>query len=505
MADSQKKSANIINAASPSEYARTTVTPLANGGVELSITNATWTNCRYINIPVTANSTYTIKVYIDEYSGTGTFMIPCRQINGDGTVIFTDTIWSTGTKTHTFTADGSTLWLGVYLNNSGTAATATAKIRIMLNEGATALPYEPYSSTGWLHSLRKLTTATEAVENPLYSDGTAITAYTIKGNTVQSGTPTPSNPITISGVGNKTANLFNKNDRDVLTGYEISSSGIIANPDWFVSGYIPVEYGVTYYKNNNSGGRLLLYDSSKTELGDALFYSDNTYTVSNNNVKYIRINNYIGAINTYMLNDISASELYEPWGYKIPISKDSQPLTPMYLTEPLLKIGDYEDTLNSNGTVTRRIGKIDLGTRTYTKTSSGNFYFSSALSNVRIITNNQIGNGLCTNFFEVAPQVYASTPYSFCTCINSSAVACFNGTGFEGYTTEQFQEAMSGVYMYYVLATPTTETVTAPSIPTTDGANTITVDTTVQPSEFTATWTGWHDASVQEWDGSQWQ
>lgn len=31
-----------------------------------------------------------------------------------------------------------------------------------------------------------------------------------------------------------------------------------------------------------------------------------------------------------------------------------------------------------------------------------------------------------------------------------------------------------------------------------------TVDTTVQPSEFTATWTGWHNASVKEWDGSQW-
>ena len=53
---------------------------------------------------------------------------------------------------------------------------------IMLNYGSTPLPYEPY---GWLHSLRKLTTTTEAVENPLYSDGTAITSYTIKGNTVQ--------------------------------------------------------------------------------------------------------------------------------------------------------------------------------------------------------------------------------------------------------------------------------------------------------------------------------
>lgn len=51
-----------------------------------------------------------------------------------------------------------------------------------------------YDGSQWEHSLRKLTTATEAVENPLYSDGTAITAYTIKGNTVQDGTGTTSYP-----------------------------------------------------------------------------------------------------------------------------------------------------------------------------------------------------------------------------------------------------------------------------------------------------------------------
>ena len=66
-----------------------------------------------------------------------------------------------------------------------------------------------YDGSQWKHSLRKLTTATEAVENPLYSDGTAITAYTLKGNTVQDGTPTPSNPVEVQGVGVRTENLFN--------------------------------------------------------------------------------------------------------------------------------------------------------------------------------------------------------------------------------------------------------------------------------------------------------
>ena len=66
-----------------------------------------------------------------------------------------------------------------------------------------------YDGSQWEHSLRKLTTATADIEPTIYTDGTAITSYTIKGNTVQNGTPTPSNPVDVNGVGEKTANLFN--------------------------------------------------------------------------------------------------------------------------------------------------------------------------------------------------------------------------------------------------------------------------------------------------------
>ena len=74
----------------------------------------------------------------------------------------------------------------------------------------------------------------------------------------------------------------------------------------------------------------------------------------------------------------------------------------------------------------------------------------------------------------------------------------------KGMTEAEFKAAMNGKYLYYALATPTTEQITLPSIPTTDGANSITVDTPVQPSEFTATWTGWHDSSVKEKSENLW-
>ena len=55
-----------------------------------------------------------------------------------------------------------------------------------------------------------------------------------------------------------------------------------------------------------------------------------------------------------------------------------------------------------------------------------------------------------------------------------------------------------------VLATPIVTQITMPTFTLADGANTVSVDTTVQPSEMAMTYRGWHDASVKEWDGSQW-
>lgn len=89
---------------------------------------------------------------------------------------------------------------------------------------------------------------------------------------------------------------------------------------------------------------------------------------------------------------------------------------------------------------------------------------------------------------------------------------------FIAWLQEQYANG-TPVTLYYAIATPETAAVNEPlmkigtyadtlsnatAIPTTEGANSITVDTTVQPSEFTATWTGWHDSLVKEWDGSQW-
>lgn len=361
-----------------------------------------------------------------------------------------------------------------------------------------------YDGSQWEHSLRKLTTATEAVESPLYADGTAITTYNIKGNTTQSGTPTPSNPVEVNGVGVRTENLLTE---IVQGGVRATDGNLSSSSNRVRTNYISVTGGTTYTVSCDTllvavicAYTNTVYDSTLSQLSAA----SQTVTIPQGAnqiaISFMKTNgtdvtpSEAGQI---MLNEGSTALPYEPYGYKIPISSGGV-TTNIYLNDPLYKIGDTTDSVSSSGTATYNIGWIDLGTLDWEILASGNFHSTTIITDMKLIINTKKGNAICTAFSEVDAQDVANTPYSFSSCLNAQRTPFVNKTGFEGMTAAQFKAAMSGVIMYYVKAEATTETVTAPSIPTADGANSITVDTTVQPSEFTATWTGWHDAEVKE-------
>lgn len=264
-----------------------------------------------------------------------------------------------------------------------------------------------YNGSTWEHSLRKLTTATEAVENPLYSDGTAITSYTIKGNTVQNGTPTPSNPVDVVGVG------------------ELETTGEHTGE----------------YKIPISSGDM----------------TNNIYLGSTSGIRIIKKFVCTGAAS-------------ENWGYNVSF----------YTSD----VTDYM----------RNMGNITCVCTHYP--ASGQTGGSSYVTDMTV---SFLGN---TN----ADRLYIRDS-------NYTSI-----TEFKNYLAQQYANG-TPVTVWYVLQAATTGIVNEPlmkvgtfadtlsnatSIPTTDGANSITVDTTVQPSEFTATWSGWHNASVQEYDGSDW-
>ncbi len=383
--------------------------------------------------------------------------------------------------------------------------------------------YSGYSCwSGLYHSLRKLTTATEAVENPLYSDGTAITAYTIKGNEEHTGTPSPSNPVMPNGVGDRTENLFDESTIQI-GGLNYQTGAEVPDDNRRRSGFIAVNSD-TYYsisrqlaQTSPSNFWILGYDENKNPITDGIFSSSPCTIVAmggdvasasfwcTETTKYIRW--YVTANNSYsnlMLNAGSTAKPYEPYGFKIPILNGQTALTPVYLTEPLMKISSMNDELNSNNILLRKIRKMvcngSENWNVYSAGTSVSFFYLSVSANKGIDT-----VIMCTHYERKGIDTVTST-------VGIDLVS--DGTimrlrpqnvasdfpDLNSWTTYLQQQYENGtpVTIWYALNTATTETVTVPSIPTTEGANSITVDTTVQPSEFLATWTGWHNAYVKE-------
>lgn len=105
--------------------------------------------------------------------------------------------------------------------------------------------------------------------------------------------------------------------------------------------------------------------------------------------------------------------------------------------------------------------------------------------------------------------------------LNSVAIRHSGLTGVSDWKTylQQQYDAGTPVTVWYVLATPTTGIVNEPlmkigdyadevsgiSIPTTAGANTLSVDTTLQPSEVSVNYKGWHPiTNVHEHNNGAW-
>lgn len=116
----------------------------------------------------------------------------------------------------------------------------------------------------------------------------------------------------VGGVGDKTAQLFDKNDPDVLMGYEIYNGEIRPQSYWFITGYIPVEQG-QYYSKNLFGQNILGYNQSKEKVSDNASLSP-----IENGISFIRLNALKENINSAMLTEGStAPASFVPFGYEV--------------------------------------------------------------------------------------------------------------------------------------------------------------------------------------------
>jgi hypothetical protein len=208
----------------------------------------------------------------------------------------------------------------------------------------------------------------------------------------------------------------------------------------------------------------------------------------------------------------TAPTSYEPYGYKIPISSAGQ-TTPIYL-------GEVESI--------RRIKKLVL-----TGGTGEEYVYDPSYTRFYFVISDILGIGVrltplyCTHYQNISDgrsigdvpnnSIYTGggidAGKAFIKTTDYASVA-----DFKSYLQQQYANG-TPVTIWYILTESETgvvneslmkigdyaDEVSGVSIPVTAGENSFDVDTTVQPSEVTATFEGWHAVSAaHERDNGQW-
>ena len=344
----------------------------------------------------------------------------------------------------------------------------------------------------------------------LYPNGTTATVG-LKGQTVQSGTPSPDNPVMSQGTGERTGNLWNE-DYTGISGSIKYAPVYVGNGSFILSTSCPIIEGAAslfFLAGNVQSGASTSSNGVYKNRPITVASSDGYVTVA---YRYVSYQSGIADPRNEktMLNSGSTALPYEPYGFEISISSAST-TTPTYLGEV---------------PTTRRVKKLVLtgNEPTWTEYSS-HIYRITINGYLRIVG---VTLGICSHYNSVvsAGTITADTvsnnSFTFLVSSSGNNYVYFRDdtinsvNALKAYMSEQYA-AGTPVTVWYVLATEETATVNEPlmrigdyadtlsnvSIPVTAGGDTLSVGTTVQPSEVTVNYKGWHPVqNVHEFIGN---
>ena len=389
-------------------------------------------------------------------------------------------------------SDGSTIKEGDTLN---VGASRTLKITVEFDGNATSLPVSDVNLTFEVTLIYEQTTGSSSTGTSGITSNNVIAG--IYGESIQNGTPTPTSPVEIESVGEKTANLYNNGD-------------VSFNATKLITLNTPLEAG-TYtisleFDNDNEAynkGLLFYLGESGSAIGNLSFSkgerSSNTVTFDQKTYKLSFYATSKGSTNagvnaTYKNIKIekgSTATSYEPYGYKIPITVSNgseTKTTNIYLKEPLRKIREYADYLDlTNKKVVRNVKELILnGTENWTKYTSVNNHYQL------IVGDNYFSrdtNSILSNYYiqGVSGSYNSSLNYAV---ISADA----NRIRFKDKdisTIEDWKNKLVGyadsnkpLKVIYQLANETEENIEVPSIPNLTGNITYSIDTTIKPSSI---------------------
>ena len=409
-------------------------------------------------------------------------------------------------------SNGSTIKEGDTLN---VGASRTIKITVEFDSNATSLPENDVNLTFGVTLIYGQTTSSSSTGTSGITSNNVIAG--IYGESIQNGTPTPTSPVEIKSVGEKTKNLIPYPYTYTKTWTEkgvtfadngdgsITVSGTATDYAAFIiTQYLLVDSSKTYTLSfnatnvNNLAFQLTEYDKDKkllnnigiSNLSDVYIYKPSTSAVKYISF-YIKRNNNAACSGTIrpQLEVGSTATSYEPYGYKVPITVSNgteTKTTNIYLKGPLRKVGEYADYLDlTNKKVVRNVKELVFnGTENIEKWTSQNVsygflyrlksddslkkqipisnYFKKGISSVPVSKDNSVG---------LNPPLFFGT-------VDWETVS-----DFKSWLTEKYNSG-DPVLVDYILATPTEESIDVPEIPSLTGNITYSVGTSITSSKI---------------------
>lgn len=266
----------------------------------------------------------------------------------------------------------------------------------------------------------------------------------------------------VEGLSAHRTNGFNQWDEEKENGYIYNGKYFDNTSYWRTKNFVPVLPNTQYYISNMStDGQICHFDANKTYTSSTPLNNTFLFTTPSNGA-YIKFYNPSSTRSAEHCLNISSDRNgeYEPSNHRSYALDSSLALRgiPKIVDGKLIYDGDeyYPD-----GKVYRKYGIVDLGTLNWEYVGSTNKYFQSNgikdLINAPT-TNSAVANILCPLYETVAwsnPD-YVNMRMAISGKNNNTIgrLSCIN----TAYTDiASFKSAMSGVYLVYELATPTTE------------------------------------------------
>ena len=399
-------------------------------------------------------------------------------------------------------SDGSAIKEGDTLN---IGASRTIKITVEFDSSATSIPESDVNLTFGVTLIYGQSTSSSSTGTSGITSNNVIAG--IYGESIQNGTPTPTSPVEIKSVGEKTKNLIDEETIKRHSGYYFDGTGAAsdANSKFIRLDPVTVKPNTTYKLSSNLSIYSVWFFNSNNSISiDANIHrTDNVIasftTPANCNMLRISLNNTSGNADTsafkwIQLEEGSTATSYEPYGYKIPITVSNgskTKTTNIYLKEPLRKIGEYADYLDlTNKKVVRNVKEKVLNSNDKLSVTGRGISFTENVDIIKPSSTLTLPLVMCSHYNK------SEWTYTMPTAGTKEGVSINSTARLIGFydsvnttSLEKFKAFLDSneVKLNYLLAKPTEESIDVPEIPSLTGNVTYSIDTSIKPSSINYT------------------